>query len=265
MSLRSGYDVAGRMSRRFPKVAAASAELWSGSRELVGSVACEMPIAWIDPAAPTLNATALLMPDDREAIMSRVRGALAPLRDRAPLPEYDSDMAVLRTMIAGRDLVELLAERMKRVNGLALTEISAVVEYLRAGGWFHGYCDPQLWPRLAPAFAGGEFTLEPEFDRTRVDDYAFGITRAAGAIAESGTIVLNDATTSRRLAALAPWVHIAVVERASIFSDLPQAVAALGADRNVVWCTGPSKTADVEGILIEGVHGPGAQIALIVD
>ncbi len=62
--------------------------------------------------------------------MSRVRGALAPLRDRAPLPEYDSDMAVLRTMIAGRDLAELLAERMKRVNGLALTEPSAVVEYL---------------------------------------------------------------------------------------------------------------------------------------
>jgi L-lactate dehydrogenase complex protein LldG len=28
--------------------------------------------------------------------------------------------------------------------------------------------------------------------------------------------------------------------------------------------TGPSKTADVEGILIQGVHGPGMQIALIV-
>jgi L-lactate utilization protein LutC len=33
---------------------------------------------------------------------------------------------------------------------------------------------------------------------------------------------------------------------------------------NIIWCTGPSKTADVEGILIEGVHGPGEQIALLV-
>jgi len=58
---------------------------------------------------------------------------------------------------------------------------------------------------------------------------------------------------------------VAVVPRSSLYSDLAQAVAALGSDPNVVWCTGPSKTADVEGILIEGVHGPGAQIALFVD
>ena len=203
------------------------------------------------------------MTDDREAILSRVRGALAPLRERAPLPLYDSDMAVMRQMIAGRDLAELFAERTRKVNGQAFTDVASLAGHLRENKWTHGYCDPALWPRLAPLFGEG-FHVETEFDRTRIDDYAFGITRAAGAIAESGTIVLNDATTSRRLAALAPWVHIAVVERASIFADLPEAVAALGADCNVIWCTGPSKTADVEGILIEGVHGPGVQIALLV-
>ncbi len=202
-------------------------------------------------------------PDDRESILSRVRGALAPLHERAPLPDYSTEIAVMRSLVAGRDLVELLGERMKRVNGLALTEVAALVAHLRAGGWLHGYCDPVLWPRLAPHF-GAELKVETEFDRTRVDDYAFGITRAAGAIAESGTLILHDATTSRRLAALTPWVHVAVVERAQIFSDLPQAVAALGRDPNVIWCTGPSKTADVEGILIEGVHGPGQQIALVL-
>jgi L-lactate dehydrogenase complex protein LldG len=204
------------------------------------------------------------MSDDREAILSRVRGALAPLRERAPLPAYDADIAVMRKLIAGRDLAELFAERIKRVNGLAFTDPASVVNHLRAAGWRRGYCDPVLWPQLSAYFPEREFQIEHAFDRTRIDDYAFGITRAAGAIAESGTIVLNDAVTSRRLAALAPWVHIAVVERRTIFSDLTEAVAALGADRNVVWCTGPSKTADVEGILIEGVHGPGVQIALIV-
>jgi len=202
------------------------------------------------------------MSDDREAILSRVRGALAPLRERAPMPAYDSEIAVMRTLIANRNLAELFAERLKRVGGLTLAAPAELVAHLRAGKWLHGYCDPALWPALAPHF-GPDFTVECSFDQKRVDDYAFGITRAAAAIAESGTIILDDATTSRRLAALAPWVHVAVLERAAIFSDVTQAVAALGADRNVVWCTGPSKTADVEGILIEGVHGPGAQIALL--
>ena len=201
--------------------------------------------------------------DDRESILSRVRGALAPLHGRAALPDYDTEIAVMRGLIAGRDLLELLGERMKRVNGLLLTDPGALVEKLRAGGWTHGYCDPALWPRLAPHFGNG-FQVETEFDRTRVDDFAFGITRASGAIAETGTIIIDDATTSRRLAALTPWVHVTVLERAQIFSDLPQAVAALGRDPNVIWCTGPSKTADVEGILIEGVHGPGQQIALVL-
>src|SRR6476659_6670078 len=115
------------------------------------------------------------MTDDREAILSRVRGALAPLRERAPLPNYDSDMAVMRKMIAGRDLVELFAERAKKVNGLAFTDVGALVEHLRAGGWLRGYCDPALWPHLAPHF-GPDFRVEHEFDRTRVDDFAFGIT-----------------------------------------------------------------------------------------
>ena len=201
--------------------------------------------------------------DDRESILSRVRGALAPLHERAAMPDYTTEIAVMRAMMGNRDALAVFIERIALVNGVALTDPAALVARLRENQWLHGYCDPALWPSLAPHF-GADFKVETAYDRKRVDDYAFGITRAAAAIAETGTIVLNDATTSRRLAALTPWVHIAVIERARIFADLPEAVAALGPDTNVIWVTGPSKTADVEGILIEGVHGPGIQIALVV-
>jgi L-lactate dehydrogenase complex protein LldG len=204
------------------------------------------------------------MPDDREAILSRVRSALEPLPERAAMPDYDTELAVVRKLLANRDPYTVFAERIKLVHGEATTDAAGLAARFRAEGWTHGYCDPALWPKLAPFFADG-FKVETTFDRTRVDDYAFGITRAAGAIAETGTIILNDATTSRRLAALAPWVHVAVLARADLFADLPHAVGALGEDPNVVFCTGPSKTADIEGILIEGVHGPGVQIALVLD
>src|SRR5690606_29512613 len=106
-------------------------------------------------------------------------------------------------------------------------------------------------------------TVETDYDRDRFEDYQFGITRASGAIAESGTLILDDEKTSHRLAALSPWVHVAVVNRDDIHRTIPDAIAAFGDSPNIVWCTGPSKTADVEGILIEGVHGPGEQIALL--
>lgn len=200
---------------------------------------------------------------DRERILRRVTEALAPLASRAPLPDFDREIAVARRAIAGRDLFDLFSERIALVNGRAIAGAEALAGTLRASGWTHGYCDPSIWPRLAPQFGAG-FTVETRFDRDRADDYAFGITRASGAVAETGTIILRDAETSRRLAAIAPWVHVALLERAEIFADLPQAVAALGTDPNVVWCTGSSSTADVEGILVRGVHGPGVQIALVL-
>jgi L-lactate dehydrogenase complex protein LldG len=59
-------------------------------------------------------------------------------------------------------------------------------------------------------------------------------------------------------------VHVAVIKESEIFADLPAAIAALGDDPNIIWVTGPSKTGDVESILVEGVHGPGVQIALLI-
>ena len=204
------------------------------------------------------------MSTDRETILSRVRAALAPLPQRAALPDWSADLVIMRQARGAVDAWTLFAERLRGVNGTPLTGVAELVALLEKSNWRHGYCDPALWPRLAPAFPA-TITVETVFDRTRVDDYHFGITRASAAIAETGTLVFTDADTSRRLAALTPWVHVAVLTRDRIFIDVPQAVAALPNDPNIIWCTGPSKTADVEGILIEGVHGPGIQVTLLLD
>ncbi len=204
------------------------------------------------------------MAGDREQILGRVKAALAPLPRRAAMPEYDGGLELARERAGSGDPVAEFTARLAAVNGEVVADGAALAAAFRARGWTRGYCDPALWPSLQGDFGEG-FTVETSFDRARVDDYQFGITRAAGAIAETGTIILSDASTSTRLGALAPWAHVAVIPRKLLHGDLIQAVAALGGDPNVIWCTGPSKTADVEGILIEGVHGPGAQIAMFVD
>lgn len=208
------------------------------------------------------------MTADRLRVLARVRAALASLSKPEPMPVYPDDVALSRSAPAekegeqGKLRAAAFLAQLANAGGRGFTEPAALARWLAGEGHRRGYCDPLLLADLAVHFPP-EVVLESKLDVRRIDDYAFGITRAAGAIAETGTIILDDKTTSRRLAALAPWVHVAVVRAGTIHLSVADAVASLGGDPNVVWCTGPSKTADVEGIIIEGVHGPGEQAALI--
>jgi L-lactate dehydrogenase complex protein LldG len=203
------------------------------------------------------------MSDDRERIFERIRSALASDTRREPLPVYADDVAVARRLLAGREPIAVFSERLERVRGRIFRDVAALGGWLASENARHGYVDPELATELVPLL-GPEFRVETSFARERVDDYAFAITRAAGAIAETGSLILSDATTASRLATLTPWIHVAVLREQQLFESVDQALRALGNEPYVIWCTGPSKTADVEGILIEGVHGPGQQIALIL-
>lgn len=200
----------------------------------------------------------------RDAILSRLRAATAGLSAKAPLPDYDPAITVSAVRLKGGDTTAVFVKNLTAVSGRAMTSAAELAAFLTERGWRRGYCDPALHATVGAALAAAGLTVENTYDRSRYDDYEFGITRATGAIAESGTLILDDDVTSSRLAALSPWVHVAVLDRATIHRTIADAVGALGASPNVIWATGPSKTADVEGILIEGVHGPGEQIALLV-
>lgn len=170
-----------------------------------------------------------------------------------------------RARLRPRDLPEALdwsvfRARLEAVNGVLLEGVRGLGAALRREGLRRGYVDPALWARedLRAELEG--FDVCTAFERPRVEDYDFGITNAEAAIAETGSVVLSDASVPARLAAVAPWAHVALVPEAALLPDLPAALAALGDDPSVIWVTGPSKTADVEGILIEGAHGPGVQI-----
>lgn len=208
------------------------------------------------------------MTDDRELVYRKISDALAPLKQagkRTPYPDWDKEMAICRAHPEYSTLWDLFSAKLQAVNGTPLQGLEALGKWLHEAKQTLGYCDPAVLDQLKslPTFAGIKF--ETTFDRARVDDYAFGITQAAGAIAESGTVMLKDALTSSRLAALAPWTHIALLKPSTLYPDIPTALTHLGDDPAVVWATGPSKTADIEGILIEGVHGPGTQVCCLLD
>ena len=202
--------------------------------------------------------------DSRSDIFSKIRAATAALKDKAPLPEYDVAITHSQPRLEGTDLWEIFCRNFKAVNGKPMTSVEELADFLKSTNQLKGYCDPALMKVVGSKLAAVGLTVETTYERGRYDDYQFGITRASGAIAESGSVIIDDDRTSHRLAALSPWVHVAVLERDEIHRTISDAIAAFGESPNIIWCTGPSKTADVEGILIEGVHGPGEQIALLI-
>jgi len=97
-----------------------------------------------------------------------------------------------------------------------------------------------------------------------------GITGVDYAIAETGTVVLHPRSGLSRLVSLAPPIHIALLRPAEILDSLDELFALerndhmsgnLAGSMNLI--SGPSKTADIEGTTVTGIHGP-LEVHLII-
>jgi L-lactate dehydrogenase complex protein LldG len=95
-----------------------------------------------------------------------------------------------------------------------------------------------------------------------------GITSADYALADTGTLVLLSGPQEARMISLLPPAHIAVVPRERILTGLDELFSLLPnpaeATSSMVLITGPSRTADIEQILVRGVHGPGVLSVVVV-
>ena len=94
-----------------------------------------------------------------------------------------------------------------------------------------------------------------------LDAVPVGLTGAFAALADTGSVVVVSGPGRGRIASLMPPTHIAVVRAEQLFPSLGHfLVANAGAAEigsNMVVITGPSRTGDIEGTLVLGVHGPG--------
>lgn len=97
--------------------------------------------------------------------------------------------------------------------------------------------------------------------RASVDD-TFGadaaLTDVAGAVAETGSLVYRSSATHGRGEPFVPGAHVVLVPTSRIVADLVDMDLGPSSGGSAVHLiSGPSKTADIEGILVTGVHGPG--------
>ena len=107
--------------------------------------------------------------------------------------------------------------------------------------------------------AGFTFVLDEGMTASELDGFDGVITGSTVAIAETGTVVLQNALgQGRRAVTLVPDYHLCLVRGRDVVETVPEAMARLQgmAELATTFISGPSATADIEMTRIKGVHGP---------
>jgi L-lactate dehydrogenase complex protein LldG len=214
----------------------------------------------------------------RSRILARLRSAPRP---EAPRPEVPSlPAAALDRSGRTERLTSLMQAMRAEVHRVPAAEWTPQVkELLRSRGM-----QTLLYAPATPIGAALEEAWQPdaaglpelvayaegiESFKERLFSVDAAVTAAAGAVADTGALILRPSIAEPRLMSLVPPVHIAVLKAEDIFPSLGDAMRekswAQDMPSNMLLISGPSKTADIELILAFGVHGPKELIVFILD
>lgn len=191
----------------------------------------------------------------REQLLTQMRrnlkssgGAPAPPRWTPPgelfIQDADARQALLIDRLAG------LGANARVVD--SRQEAQAAVEQLMGErAWRQISCPADLaWPSVADRLGQDEALLP------------FGLVEAEWALAETGTVVILPGGRHKRVTSLLPPAVGFIVRRSRILSRLTDVLvrfdaASGGLPANVVFVSGPSRSADIGSVVCRGVHGPG--------
>lgn len=208
----------------------------------------------------------------RRDMIERVRKALGRARDApvAQAPRVDEQVA--RLVAASDDLPALFARRAEAVGmevvrcdeaGLA----AAVARTLGQAGARRVACSVEALATAVAAAGCEPVDWRGDDGADEIYEADAGLSEAAAAVAETGSILCAAGVGEARGISLAPRLHLAIVRKRVIVADILDCVRlgwAAAPPSALAMVTGPSKTADIEGVLVRGVHGPGRVVIFMV-
>jgi L-lactate utilization protein LutC len=204
----------------------------------------------------------------RDEILRRLRGQRRaaelprPWRSRRAFDSLAEQFAVALAAAGGE---------VRRAAGLeeALAELGAVIAAIGAQSAVAD-ADPLLleaglpgrFPDVEWRFAGQATGEAWRADCAAAD---LGVSVAAAALAETGSVAVHSGPGRSRLTGLLPPVHAVLVPEGVLTADLFTWTASCGRDwpAALTFISGPSKTADIEQTMATGVHGPGRFVAVL--
>jgi L-lactate dehydrogenase complex protein LldG len=212
----------------------------------------------------------------RDAVLSRIRSGLAHdgPRQRPAVPDVWPRENPTPEQMAARFAQELDAVHGETIRAGSIQEARRkLAELLEPSGWSGlGAVDRPLCRDLVAALAPGRVAwVAADWTPHQIAQLPAGLVAADYLLADTGSCTIANPTANDRLMCYLPPASIVVARTDQLFEHLPAAwrdVARRTADPEArgefVFVTGPSRTADIEKILILGVHGPKRLIVLLI-
>ncbi len=208
----------------------------------------------------------------RDFILHRVRTAVGRRAAQAPAAPPEVELRVPELPLERR--IAMFSAALEKLGGSTLVAASAEEARASAGRLLAGRRAvasnvPLLAELGLTALEGVQSGFSTALElRQALERADVGMTGADYALADTGSLVLLSSAFEPRLISLLPPIHLAVVSRDRLLTNLDELVKVLpdpaALTSALVIITGPSRTADIEQILVRGVHGPREVHVLLV-
>lgn len=143
-------------------------------------------------------------------------------------------------------------------------ELASALGAIRsAEGWkkVADHCG-ELTDAICPSLGIPVMGVNSGYDAHELESCDAGITECDALIAQTGSILVTSHSAGGRALSVLPPHHVVLARREQLIADLPAAFALLKQKYATRWpsfisfITGPSRTGDIERILVLGAHGP---------
>jgi L-lactate dehydrogenase complex protein LldG len=215
-------------------------------------------------------------PDQRQDILGRIREALrvpaprlhaaddaAPASSSGPrawLPAVPPD-AEGRLALFQKNCLQLKTD-LQLVAGVedavkTLVNLRDTHQWVAAAAHHHPLLD-----QIVPALGLETLYTEERPDPKSLEKCSVGITACDALISQTGSILLTSRSAGGRALSVLPPHHLVIARADQLVPDLPAACDLLSTRYGqnypsfITFITGPSRTGDIERILVLGAHGP---------
>jgi len=211
--------------------------------------------------------------NEREQIFTRIRGALTihahpDYGTGLPTPEEQRRVMPL----VGATMNEQFALFTKNMADLKAV-FTLVKDETELGAELKALAVAEKWQRAAThngvlanaqAKALGLPTIVTSdgYDKIELEKCDVGISECDALIAQTGTVLVTSRSAGGRALSCLPPHHVVIARREQLVPDLPSAFALMKQKYGgnfpsmISFITGPSRTGDIERILVLGAHGP---------